>query len=331
MAIVLTSTDKKTGVLLINLGTPDEPTAPAIRRYLKEFLSDPRVVNIPRVVWLPILYLFILTFRPKKLVHNYQLIWGRFDGPIRNITRALAKRVDQAFAGTNISVRPAMTYGNPSIRDTIKQLKADGCEQFVAVPLFPQYAGATTGAVYDVVERAVGTTQMSDVKFVNNYPTYPPYIQALADSISPYRDYIEDGAKLIFSFHGIPVAQVDNGDPYPTECEATAEHVVKALNLKPAQWQLTYQSRFGPAPWLQPYTAQTMETAPGEGVDKVLVVCPGFATDCLETTEEIKIQNRDIFIENGGKEFRYVRALNARHMHAQALTSLIKDQLDADR
>ncbi len=313
----------KTGVLLINLGTPDEPTAPAIRRYLKEFLSDPRVVTIPRIVWLPILYLFILTFRPKKLVHNYELVWGKYDGPIRNITRALARRVNQNMNRNDLVVREAMTYGNPSVQDALASLKNQGCDKFLAVPLFPQYAGATTGAISDVVQRASRNLDVS-VKMVHNYPTFTPYIEALATSIEPYRDYIKSGAKLIFSFHGIPVAQVDRGDPYPTECEATAAAVVAQLGFTDQQWQLTYQSRFGPAPWLQPYTAETMEALPGQGTKKVLVVCPGFATDCLETTEEIKVQNRDIFIEHGGTEFRYVRALNARQQHATTIASLIE-------
>ncbi len=316
-----------TGVLLINLGTPDEPTAPAIRRYLKEFLSDPRVVNIPRFVWLPILYLFILTFRPKKLVHNYELIWGRHDGPIRNITRALAHRVNRQIDRNDVVVREAMTYGNPSVHDTVTQLKSEGVQHILAVPLFPQYAGATTGAVFDVVERARKNLDVS-VSVVNNYPTFAPYIKSLADSIEPYRDYLQSGAKLIFSFHGIPVAQVDGGDPYPRECEATAQAVATSLGLEPQQWLLTYQSRFGPAPWLQPYTAEMMEKLPAQGTDKVLVVCPGFATDCLETTEEIKIQNRDIFLEHGGQQFRYVRALNARQGHVDTIKSLIEHHLN---
>ena len=322
----------KTGILLVNLGTPDEPTAPAIRRYLNEFLSDPRVVDFPRWFWLPILRGIILRVRPPKLVENYELVWGRHDGPIRTITAALAKRVEKKLRemhNAEILVRSAMTYGNPTLKSQLEALRTEGAEQVIVLPMFPQYAGATGGAVWDVLMKAVGKTPPPDIRFIPHYPTYQPYIDALAASMAPYRDYIESGARVVFSFHSIPVSQVKRGDPYREECFATAEAAAKAAGLREDQWQLTFQSKFGPTPWLEPFTADEMAAFPARGHKKVLVVCPGFATDCLETIEEIRVQNQEIFMEHGGEEFRYCQALNARQIHADAIASLLSEHMTA--
>jgi ferrochelatase len=318
-------------VILINLGTPATPTVPAIRRYLAEFLSDPRVVNLPRLVWLPILYLVILTLRPGKLVHKYKLIWGTHDGPIRNITRALAARTERMakfeYPEADISVEAAMTYGEPSVKSVMAGLRKKGISDFLFLPLYPQYSIATTAAAHDVVHRALSTATDSNLGFVSDYHEQPLYIEALASSIQAYSQYLKSGAMLVFSFHGIPQAQADNGDPYPAHCARTASLVASHLGLKDNEWMLTFQSRFGPSAWLMPYTSEVMADLPKQGTNEVLVVCPGFATDCLETIEEIKILNRDLFLGAGGKRFRYVKALNATHNHARVVASIIDEYL----
>ncbi len=320
-------------VILLNLGTPDEPTPRAIRRYLSEFLSDPRVVDIPRVVWLPILYLFILTLRPKKLVHKYKLIWGTHDGPIRNITKALARRTQQLISRnhfqSDITVTQAMTYGEPSVANVLHGLHQQGIDDFLFLPLFPQYANATTAAAHDKVCRSLSNGTIPGSRFISDYHQQPTYIDALTKSVEAYSDYLDAGALLIFSFHGIPQAQADNGDPYEAQCRRTAQLVTQQLGLSDDAWRLSFQSRFGLAKWLTPYTSELMASVPLEGNTKILIICPGFATDCLETIEEIKILNKGIFLEAGGQEFRYVRALNASANHAKMVVDIVTKHLFA--
>ena len=329
--MTLEQNKKQLAVILINLGTPDTPTVPAIRRYLAEFLSDPRVVSLPRLIWLPILYLIILTLRPGKLVPKYKLIWGTHDGPIRNITRALAARTERMtklkHPEANISVKAAMTYGEPSVDSVMTGLRKKGISDFLFLPLYPQYSIATTAAAHDVVHRALSTATDSNLGFVSDYHEQPLYIKAVASSIQAYSQYLKNGALLVFSFHGIPQAQADKGDPYPAHCARTASLVASHLGLKDNEWMLTFQSRFGPSTWLTPYTSEVMEGLPKQGVNEVLVVCPGFATDCLETIEEIKILNRDLFLGAGGKRFKYVKALNATHNHASMVASIVDEYL----
>ncbi len=314
---------EKTAIVLVNLGTPDAPDEDSIRRYLKQFLSDPRVVNLPRWLWLSILNLIILRVRPPKLVEKYKLVWGTKDGPIRNITNALAKRVGSLMP--EVPVVAAMTYGNPSMSDALGQVSE--AERIIVLPLFPQYAGATTGAVQDALEQALASsTGRQAINFINDYHTDPGYIEALAVSIEKSKAYRDGTPRLVFSFHGIPKSQADSGDPYPLQCKTTASLVAARLNLPHDRWMLTFQSRFGPAEWLTPYTDITMKSLPGQGIHDVLVVCPGFSVDCLETIEEIKILNRDIFLEAGGKRFSYVKALNASWDHAHVILDLIQNK-----
>lgn len=314
----------KTAIVLVNLGTPDAPDEDSIRRYLKQFLSDPRVVNLPRWLWLSILNLIILRVRPPKLVAKYKLVWGTKDGPIRNITNALAKRVSTLTSG--VPVVTAMTYGNPSLSDALRQVS--DAERIIVLPLFPQYAGATTGAVQDALEQALAnSTSRYMIDFVDEYHTHPGYIDALAVSVEKSKAYRDGTPQLVFSFHGIPKSQADSGDPYPLQCRTTASLVAARLNLPKDRWTLTFQSRFGPAEWLTPYTDVTMESLPGQGIHDVLVVCPGFSVDCLETIEEIKILNRDIFLAAGGKRFTYVKALNASWDHANVIVDIINKYL----
>ena len=311
---------EKTAIVLVNLGTPDAPDEGSIRRYLKQFLSDPRVVNLPRWLWLSILNLIILRVRPPKLVAKYKLVWGTKDGPIRNITNALAKRVSTLTSG--VPVVTAMTYGNPSLSDALRQVS--DAERIIVLPLFPQYAGATTGAVQDALEQALAnSTSRYMIDFVDEYHTHPGYIDALAVSVEKSKAYRDGTPQLVFSFHGIPKSQADSGDPYPLQCRTTASLVAARLNLPKDRWTLTFQSRFGPAEWLTPYTDVTMESLPGQGIHDVLVVCPGFSVDCLETIEEIKILNRDIFLAAGGKRFTYVKALNASWDHTNVILDII--------
>ena len=318
---------KKTAVILVNLGTPDEPSAPAIKRYLAEFLSDPRVVTLPRAVWLPILHGAILNVRPRKLVQKYKMIWGTHDGPIRNITAALALRVHEQLTREDpdrqIKVTSAMTYGNPSITSVLNQLCDQGCNDFLFIPLFPQYSSATTGAVFDQVTRALCQRTTPLHRFLDQYHQHTAYIHALTKSVEAYNRQINEGAFLLFSFHGIPKSQADKGDPYEQQCQATAERVAHALALEKGQWQVSFQSRFGPAQWLKPYTSDVMAALPGQGRKNILVICPGFAVDCLETIEEIKILNRDIFMAAGGKKFSYIKALNATQDHVELIRTLI--------
>jgi protoporphyrin/coproporphyrin ferrochelatase len=318
---------KKTAVILINLGTPDEPSSPAIKRYLAEFLSDPRVVNLPRSVWLPILYGAILTVRPKRLVPKYQMVWGTYDGPIRNITAALARLVHHQFKkqqpDRQITITSAMTYGNPSIASVIDQLSGEGFDDFLFIPLFPQYSSATTGAVFDQITRALRQRTTPTHRFLDQYHQHTAYIHALTKSVEAYNQQINEGAHLVFSFHGIPESQSAKGDPYYQQCQATAERVAHALTLEKSQWQVSFQSRFGPAEWLKPYTSDVMAELPGQGKKNLLVICPGFAVDCLETIEEIKLLNRDIFLTAGGEKFRYIKALNATKDHVELISALI--------
>ena len=311
---------EKTAIVLVNLGTPDAPDEGSIRRYLKQFLSDPRVVNLPRWLWLSILNLIILRVRPPKLVAKYKLVWGTKDGPIRNITNALAKRVSSLIPG--VPVVTAMTYGNPSMSNALSQVS--DAERIIVLPLFPQYAGATTGAVQDALEQALAnSTSRYMIDFVDEYHTHPGYIDALAVSVEKSKAYRDGMPRLVFSFHGIPKAQADSGDPYPLQCQTTASLVATRLNLPKDRWMLTFQSRFGPAEWLTPYTDITMGALPDQGIHDVLVVCPGFSVDCLETIEEIKILNRDIFLAAGGKRFTYVKALNASWDHTNVILDII--------
>ena len=321
----------KTAIIIANLGTPDAPNPPAIKRYLAEFLADPRVVNLPRSVWLPILHGVILKTRPKRLAHNYQMIWGTHDGPIRNITAALTARVDSYFSRRyperDLQFYTAMTYGNPALRAILDLAESEGCDEYLLIPLYPQYAGATTGAVFD---KWIGATQgraIPNFRFISDYHKHPKYIHALTKSIEKYNQNLVAGAHLLFSFHGIPMSQNDAGDPYESQCQTTAALVAHALGLKPDQWSVAFQSKFGPAAWLEPATIDQMAAFPKQGKTDLIVVCPGFAVDCLETIEEIKVENQEAFYAAGGQRFQYVKALNATKDHVSLMVGLIEEHL----
>ncbi|HKI73328.1 MAG TPA: ferrochelatase [Pseudomonadales bacterium] len=320
------------GVLLVNLGTPDEPTPRAIRRYLAEFLADPRVVDLPRLLWLPILYGFILPLRPRRLVEKYEYIWTEDGGPIRTLTASLASAVESSLAreatAREIRVLPAMTYGNPSIASAIEAFRESGIQDLMVVPLFPQYSAATTAAVFDKLAATLArSSAFGDIRFIDEYFASTAYVHALTKSLEGYANQLDDGARLLFSFHGIPVSQEQAGDPYPSRCRATAEILAHNLGLSSDQWMITFQSRFGPAPWVQPYTDETLKALAQSGTSRVVVVCPGFATDCLETVHEIDVEGRETFMAAGGTEFTYVPALNASEDHVKVLSHLILARL----
>ena len=305
-------------ILLVNLGTPDNPREESIRSYLKEFLSDPRVVDLPRWLWLPILNLIILRVRPAKLVEKYQLIWGTRDGPIRNVTKALRDRVQELLV--DIPVHTAMTYGKPSVTEALD--KIGNVEEVTVLPLFAQQTGATTGAVKDAFNLAA-IDQNVKVRFISDYHDDPGYIDALAETIASHKTYKDHSPFIVFSYHGIPVWQAMKDPRYQNQCLKTSKLIAGRLGLQDPNWRTTFQSRFGPVPWLKPYTDKTMQKLPEEGVRCVLVVCPGFAVDCLETIEEINFQNREIFLSAGGESFGYVKALNASWAHARVIANLV--------
>jgi protoporphyrin/coproporphyrin ferrochelatase len=303
----------RTAVLVVNLGTPDEPTAPALRRYLAEFLSDPRVVEIPRLVWWPILHGIILRTRPARSAAKYASVWTPEGSPLAMWTRrqsqALAAQL--ATSGHELLVRHAMRYGNPSIASVLDGLRADGATRILVLPMYPQYAAATTASVADsVMQWAQQARRQPELRFVGEYHDEPGYIDALAARLQAH--WAEHGRadKLVLSFHGVPERSLLMGDPYHCQCHVTARLLAQRLGLAREQMVVTFQSRFGKAKWLEPYTEPTLRALAAQGVKSVDVMCPGFVADCLETLEEIAQEAHEAFMESGGESFRYVPCLN---------------------
>lgn len=319
-----------TVVLLCNLGTPDEPTPAATRRYLAEFLSDPRVVEIPRLLWWPILHGIILRLRPRKSAAKYARIWTRKGSPLRVGTHKQALLL-AGYLGEReqrVGVRYAMRYGHPSLPEVLSQLKSEGAQRILVLPLYPQYSGPTTGSVIDAVAAwAQRTRTVPELRFVNRYHDDPGYIDALAASVTAHWMRHGRGERLVMSFHGLPQRTLALGDPYHCECQKTARLLAERLKLRPEQWTATFQSRFGRAKWLEPYTEPTLRALAQSGVGRVDVLCPGFAADCLETLEEIAIEARAAFLDAGGKEFHYIACLNDRHEWIAALADIAQRHL----
>jgi ferrochelatase len=302
-----------TAILLCNLGTPDAPTAPALRRYLGEFLSDSRVVEIPKPIWWLILHGIILRTRPKKSAAKYASIWLPEGSPLKVWTQKQANllRGHLGQRGHSVEVRYAMRYGNPSIASQLDQLKADGVTRVLILPAYPQYSGTTTASVFDAVYSwAAKVRRIPEFRFINNYHDHAGYIDALAQKIKANWQQNGQADKLVMSFHGVPERTLTLGDPYHCECHKTARLLAEKLGLSKDRWQLTFQSRFGKAKWLQPYTEPTLIALAKSGVKSVDVVCPGFTGDCLETLEEIAMEARHAFLEAGGKSFNYIACLN---------------------
>lgn len=315
-------------ILLVNLGTPDEPTVPAVRRYLKQFLSDPRVIEIPQFLWAIILNLFVLPSRPKRVAAAYASVWEG-DSPIRRIlaqqVEKLQSRLDGSLAPFEVSVHSAMTYGNPGLPDVMDSLRSEGVDHFVILPLFPQYSATSGGAVYDAVTKwSLKQRNLPNLTIVKDYFAHPLYIKALADSIRRFQAVHGKPEKLMFSFHGIPQPYADKGDPYPKRCKCTAAQVAQELGLTEDEWIISFQSRFGKQEWVKPYTDVTLEEWGKAGVRSVQVVSPAFSADCLETLEELAMENRDNFINAGGKEYHYIPALNDDEAHIDLMEALAK-------
>lgn len=317
----------RTGVLLINLGTPDEPTAPAIRRYLRQFLSDRRVVEIPRLIWLIVLYLFILPLRPRRLAHAYASVWTPGGSPLLAISRdqqkALAARI-----GPEVRVGLAMTYGQPSIENALATLEQDGVRRVLILPMYPQYSATTTAAAMDALFKCLnGRRWLPEIRTINSYHDEPAYITALADSLRTHWSQNGRGDHLLISFHSIPRQYLEAGDPYYCFCHKTARLMAAQLGLDAGSWSVSFQSRLGRAQWLQPYTDVVLPQIAARGIKRLDVICPGFPADCLETLEEVAIRYAEDFRGAGGGELRYVPALNASAAHIEMLASLCERHL----
>lgn len=316
---------KKTGVLIVNLGSPAAPTTSAVRRYLKEFLWDPRVVNLPRFLWWIILHFLVLPFRPRKARKAYKKIWQKQGSPLVFLSQKLVKKVAKQFDSSSHSIDCVMRYGKPSMAAKLKQYKKNKIEEIIVIPLYPQYSSTTTASVYDaVVSQLMSWRHIPSVRFVSDYHQHPLYIEAIAKSVE--RAWAKKGKNelLLMSFHGLPAQLTEWGDPYFDQCHRTAELIAEALSLSSGQWKIVFQSRFGKAKWLQPYCVEVLQALPDQGIKRVDVVCPGFAVDCLETLEEIEMANKDYFMVAGGENYRYIPALNAAKQHVQLMSALIK-------
>ena len=321
----------QTGILLVNLGTPDAPTPGAVRSYLREFLWDPRVVQIPRPLWWLILNLFILPFRPAKTARKYASIWLANGSPLRVYLVRQAQLL-RGYLGERlkkpIAVVAAMRYGKPSIAEGLKELEARGCVRLVVLPLYPQYAASTTESARDALTKALKKWRPAPaVKFVNDFHDHPAYVKAIAKNVNEY--WMKHGRpdRLLMSFHGLPRAVVEAGDPYEKHCRASARLIATELGWNDARTVVTFQSRFGRQEWVKPYTAQTLASLGGEGVGRVDVICPGFAADCLETLEEIALEGRDTFRGAGGKDFHYIPTTNDTPAWMTALATIAMENL----
>ncbi len=316
------------GVLIVNLGTPAAPTAAAVRRYLAEFLADPRVVELPRLLWRLILHGFILRFRPARSAEAYAKIWTDEGSPLLTYSRDIATSVAQQLAAKlsgPVNVELAMTYGEPSVGSALQKLFDNGARRIVCLPLYPQYSGTTTGSVFDQVTASLGRRRwVPEFRFINHYHDAPGYIAAQAQNIRDYWEQHGRGEKLLFSFHGVPKETLLRGDPYHCQCQKSARLIAESLELDEGEWMITFQSRLGRAEWLRPYTDETVRELGGKGVRKLDVVCPGFAADCLETLEEIQMQNAEFFQEAGGETLNYIPCLNGRDDHVAFLSRLVE-------
>lgn len=317
------------GVLLVNLGTPSAPTTKAVRTYLAEFLADRRVVDVPRVLWWLILHGIILRFRPRRVAKAYASVWHEEGSPLMVMSRRQQRALSDALAqqyGQTIPVALAMTYGQPSMEEAGRELRAAGVKRMLVLPLYPQFSSSTTAAVYDrLAEGLRGCPHLPEIRWVNEYHVHPSYIQALANSVREYWQAHGQSERLLMSFHGIPQRYEDRGDPYPSQCRATAAALAEALELHSEQWLCSFQSRFGREEWVKPYTDFTLTAWGEQSLASVDVISPAFAVDCLETLEELDVENRETFQHAGGGEYHYIPCLNDRPDHIQMMTKLVQE------
>lgn len=320
-------TSHRIGVVLVNLGTPQAPTAAALRPYLRQFLSDPRVVEIPRPIWWPILNALVLNVRPRQSARRYAAIWTEQGSPLKVHTQQQAALLQQALAARTaapIEVVWAMRYGEPAIDGVWDVLARSACDRVLVVPMYPQYAASTTASTFDAVSASLRRRRnVPALRLIKHFHDEPGYIAALAQNVRDYWQAHGRGERLVMSFHGLPRFSLDRGDPYHCECHKTGRLLAEALDLAPDQYLVTFQSRFGRAQWLQPYTQDTVESLGRRGVQRIDVVCPGFLADCLETLEEIAQENRSAFLAAGGRDFHYIPCLNERPDWIAALTTLV--------
>ncbi len=313
---------KKIGVLLANLGTPDEPTAQAVKRFLSQFLHDHRVVDLTRWLWCPLLHWVILPLRSPRVAKLYQSVWMEEGSPLMVYSKRQQDKLQQQLS---VPVELGMTYGNPSLLSGVQALQDQGVEKIIVLPLYPQYSATTTAAVFDGLAKGLKSQRvLPELQFITSYHDHPLYIRALADKVrASWRDKGQ-GDLLICSYHGIPKRYADNGDIYPQHCQQTTRLLAQELGLNEQQVMMTYQSQFGKEEWLQPYTDKTMQALPSQGVKKVDIVCPAFAVDCLETLEEISEENQHLFLEAGGETFNYIACLNDSDLHIEMMVDLIQ-------
>ena len=328
-----TATKAKVTVILANLGTPDAPTASAVRRFLDQFLSDSRVIEIPKPLWQIILRLFILPFRPKRVAHAYEMVWGN-DSPMREIlltqVAALQQQLILQYPEFELNIVPAMTYGNPGIQSLLTELSQNPQDHIVLFPLFPQYSATSSAPLYDAFAKWIPKQRnLPGLSIIRDYYQHPLYIQALAQSVRDFRAEHGVSEKLLMSFHGIPQPYADKGDPYADRCRITGQLVAAELGLAEDEWAISFQSRFGKQEWVKPYTDVLLTEWAAQGVKSVQIMSPAFSADCLETLEELAIQNAELFLSQGGERYQYIPALNSRGDHLQLLNTLVQANLDA--
>ncbi len=320
-------------IILANLGTPDAPSAPAVRAFLKQFLSDQRVIEIPKFIWAIILHAFVLPFRPKRVAKAYAQVWSE-DSPMREIlfqqVELTQKKLIDCNPELDLNIVAAMTYGQPGINQVLKNAAQTQYDHIILLPLFPQYSATSTAPLYDVISKWVlEQRNLPGLSLIRDYYQHPLYIQALANSVREYQQQHGQVEKLLMSFHGIPQPYADKGDPYADRCRVTALKVAQALGLADDQWAISFQSRFGKQEWVKPYTDQLLLEWAQQGVKSVQVLSPAFSADCLETLEELAIQNAEFFLQAGGQQYDYIPALNNRSDHIELFTQLLQTQLDA--
>lgn len=320
----------KTGVLLVNLGTPSAPTAKAVKAFLAQFLHDYRVVDLTRYLWCPILHGVILPFRSPKVAKLYQSVWWEEGSPLMVVSRRQQAALSSALQQANLDMPVAlgMSYGEPSIPSAWQELKAAGVEKVIILPLYPQYSVSTTASVFDSWGRVMKKERLiPHFRFIRDYHNHPRYIQALAASVREHWQQVGKSQLLLLSYHGIPKRFQDEGDPYGHQCHRTSELLAAELGLAEEEWRTTFQSRFGREEWLQPYTDDTMQALPKEGIKNISVICPAFAADCLETLEEITEENKEYFMAAGGESYHYIPALNDNEAHIQMMVDLVRQAL----
>ena len=315
------------GILLSNLGTPAEATVPAIRTFLAEFLADPRVVEFkPRWAWWLILHGIILRFRPKKILPVYKSVWTEAGSPLLATCQQITKKLQQAL-GDKYAVALGMRYGQPSIKTGLLELRKAGVKKVIILPLYPQYSATTSASTIDEVMSLLSICRaLPELRFINDYYNHPEYIAAVVTSIQDYWQQHSRGKYLLFSYHGLPQRYVDQGDPYFQQCQKTTEAIVTKLKLAEDEWGMSFQSRVGREPWLQPYTDKHLTALAQQGMKQIDIVCPGFSVDCIETLDEIAVENRDIFVEAGGETVRYIPCLNEQDSHITMLQQLVIEQ-----